>query len=214
MVTGLLVYVLSCPIMLAIVGCMGYPYYRSYCPSMCSCGKKEKEIPCDKKTKEDPAEQCTETTNSCSTPCCENENIVNESQPNLCSSTASLAQISNECTSTVCENECSECNDCPNRTTLFAQEATSQDSNVKCCAKPTECTDCKCPRANPFNSETDDIFVLGKTEEFAVEYINGKGGIVRVVERDDEAFVVTCDEIPERLNLHTTHGLVTKVTFG
>jgi len=51
--------------------------------------------------------------------------------------------------------------------------------------------------------------VLGKTEEEGVEYLKENNINYRIVRKDDTNFVVTCDFIPDRVNVELDNDVIT-----
>ncbi|MEM8709173.1 MAG: hypothetical protein AAGE98_22125, partial [Actinomycetota bacterium] len=56
--------------------------------------------------------------------------------------------------------------------------------------------------------------ILGETEVDAIGAITAAGFESRVAERDGEAFALTMDWVPSRINLTITDGIVTNVFVG
>jgi len=51
--------------------------------------------------------------------------------------------------------------------------------------------------------------VLGKTEEEGVEYLKENNINYRIVRKDDTNFIVTCDFIPDRVNVELDNDVIT-----
>ncbi len=64
------------------------------------------------------------------------------------------------------------------------------------------------------NKGFDAISVLGMSEAEAIKVVEAAGVTYRVMARDGESFVGTCDWKPNRLNLRIAAGKVVSVDFG
>jgi len=59
-----------------------------------------------------------------------------------------------------------------------------------------------------------DIQILGCSEEQAITILKQKEMSIRIVERDNEKFLMTADYIPNRINLIVRNGIVEMLFFG
>lgn len=70
------------------------------------------------------------------------------------------------------------------------------------------------PMASNQESGTPPADAVGLSEEESVSFLEGKGFVVRVVERDGEAYAITFDYRTDRVNLVVKEGIVTEAYIG
>jgi hypothetical protein len=56
--------------------------------------------------------------------------------------------------------------------------------------------------------------VFGHSEEEAVQILRGESAVFRIVQRDNNPYIITRDWNPNRLNLVIRDGLVTGISRG
>ncbi len=67
---------------------------------------------------------------------------------------------------------------------------------------------------NEFDEDKFLDALINLTEEEATNKANENGYHVRITQRDDRVYMITCDFTLNRINFHIENGLVTKATTG
>ncbi len=67
---------------------------------------------------------------------------------------------------------------------------------------------------NEFDEDKFLDALINLTEEEATNKANENGYHVRITQRDDIVYMITCDFTFNRINFHIENGLITKATTG
>ncbi len=67
---------------------------------------------------------------------------------------------------------------------------------------------------NEFDEDKFLDALINLTEEEATNKANENGYHVRITQRDDIVYMITCDFTLNRINFHIENGLITKATTG